>query len=271
MLVGRDAELADLAGYLAAYRPTVLVGEPGVGKTTLLRAAAAAAGGPVLEGGALATLSWMELLPLRRALGRPLVDDAAAVAAEVECAVGAGVLLVDDVQWADPATAEVLTLLAGRGRLLAAARLADPGTDPMLDRLCDAGFGQIDVEPLDIEDAASVARRLRPDLSASGVDRLVRRAGGNPLLLSELSATGDPSPSLRLALAARLRQLDVEGRGAFGMLALAGRPLSTHDLGSPGVKSLVSAASTAAGPRRSPGCRGSGAGSRRRAAPSWCG
>ena len=68
---------------------------------------------------------------------------------------------------------------------------------------------------------------------------LVRRTGGNPLLLNELVTTGEPSASLRLMLAARLRLLDVAGREAFGLLALAGRPLPAGVLGKPGVKSLL--------------------------------
>ncbi|MDQ1625624.1 MAG: hypothetical protein QOJ49_1122, partial [Actinomycetota bacterium] len=241
MLVGRDGELAALAEHLNARRPVALSGEPGVGKTSLLRAAADASGQVVFRGGGLATLSWMEMLPLTRALNRPLSGDATAVAAEVEEAVGPGVLLVDDVQWADAGTAEVLVLLAGRVRLLTSARLGDPGTEPVLARLSAAGFELLDVQPLGAEDAASLAHQVRPDLPPASVATLVRRAGGNPLLLSELAATGEPSPSLRLAIAARLRTLNTEGRAAFGMLALAGRPLPEADLGPAGAKSLVAA------------------------------
>ncbi|MDQ1642556.1 MAG: hypothetical protein QOJ90_1907 [Actinomycetota bacterium] len=241
MLVGRDEELAALAEHLAARRPVALSGEPGVGKTSLLRAAADASGQPVFRGGGLATLSWMEMLPLTRALDRPLSGDATAVAAEVEETVGSGVLLVDDVQWADAGTHEVLVLLAGRVRLLTSARLGDPGTELVLDRLGAAGFELIDVPPLGAEASASLAHHVRPDLPPASVATLLRRAGGNPLLLSELAATGEPSPSLRLAIAARLRKLDVAGRAAFGMLALAGRPLLEADLGPAGAKSVLAA------------------------------
>jgi DNA-binding CsgD family transcriptional regulator len=79
---------------------------------------------------------------------------------------------------------------------------------------------------------------VRPDLAPDALAGLLRRAGGNPLLLTELAVSGEPSASLRLALAARLRQLDVEGRGAFGMLALAGRPVDAPALG-PGAASLL--------------------------------
>jgi DNA-binding CsgD family transcriptional regulator len=59
----------------------------------------------------------------------------------------------------------------------------------------------------------------------------VRAAGGNPLLLQELAATGDPSPSLKLSFAARLRSLSADAREAAGLLALAQRPLPASVLG----------------------------------------
>lgn len=242
MLVGRDAEVAYLTACLTASRPAVVVGEAGVGKTALLRAAAGATGRPVFEGGALATLSWMEHLPLRRALGRPVAGgDATAVAVEVERAVGGGVLVLDDLQWWDRATAEVVQILAGRVRLLAGVRRGEPGADPALDRLRQAGFTEMEVLPLDAESSASLVHGLRPNLSTTAVGRLIRRTGGNPLLLHELSTTGEPSASLRLALGARLRFLDLEGRDAFGLLALAARALAVDDLGPAGAKSLLAA------------------------------
>ena len=45
-----------------------------------------------------------------------------------------------------------------------------------------------------------------------GGERVAARAGGNPLLLEELSASGEPTESLELALAARLRALAPESR-----------------------------------------------------------
>jgi hypothetical protein len=106
--LGRDAELDRLSALLSDDVPVLLLGEPGVGKTTLLRATAHASGRRVLEGGALSTLSWLDFLALERALGRPMVTgDATAVADDVEAAAGDAVLLLDDLQWAGAATREV--------------------------------------------------------------------------------------------------------------------------------------------------------------------
>jgi DNA-binding CsgD family transcriptional regulator len=242
VLVGRDDEFARLSDALAADRPAVLVGEAGVGKTTLLRAVAAASGRPLHEGGALSTLSWIDYLALERAVGRRLEPaDPAAVAAQVEAAVGAGVLLLDDLQWAAPATVEAVEVLAGRIGLLAAVRRGDSGADAVLDRLLAAGFAVIEVGGLEAGDARALLREVVPQLGPAAAGRLIARTGGNPLLLREMAATGEPSPSLRLALAARLRRLDDAGREAFALLALAGRPASAEVLGQAGAKSLIAA------------------------------
>ena len=120
VLIGRDHETAELARLLADDRAVVVVGEAGVGKTALLRAVAEASGRRVAEGGALATLSWMDYLPLQRALGRPVREgDAVAVAVDVEAELGDAVLVLDDLHWADTATLEVTGQLAGRVGLLA--------------------------------------------------------------------------------------------------------------------------------------------------------
>jgi DNA-binding CsgD family transcriptional regulator len=242
VIVGRDAEFARLAALLAEDRAAVVVGEAGVGKTTLLRAVCAAGGRPVAEGGALSTLAWMQYLPLERALGRPVrPGDTTAVAADVEAAVGSGVLVLDDAQWADPATLDVVEQLAGRIGILTGLRRGDPAADHVLDRLHGAGFVEVPLAPLRPDEAADVVRGLRPDLPEATVAGVVRRTGGNPLLLHELTATGEPSASLRLAIAARLRLLDEAGRETFAMLALAGRPMAEKELDETGVKSLLAA------------------------------
>ena len=242
MLVGRVAELKLLADCLAEGRPTVLVGEAGVGKTAALRATAAGTGRRVFEGGGLSTLSWMEYLPLRRAVGDSLTAaDAAAVATQVQRLVKDGVLLVDDLHACDALTVEATALLGGHCGLLTAVRRGDPGTRRVLDRVLDAGFLQVDMAPLTALDSANLVKDLRPDLTDSAVVRLVERAGGNPLLLLELAKTPEPSPSLRLLLAARLRLLSPAGREAFGLLALAGHPLPTDVLGDEGSRELLDA------------------------------
>jgi DNA-binding CsgD family transcriptional regulator len=243
VLIGRDAERARLAELLADRRDAVVVGEAGVGKTALLDDVCAAAERPAFAGGALATLSWVQYLPLQRAVGRSLDanSDANAVAADVHRIVGRGVLVLDDLHWADAATITVIGMLAGRVQLLAGVRRGDPGAEPVLDLLRGAGFAVLELAPLDAAHSTSLVQSLRPELPPARVAALVARTGGNPLLLRELAATGEPSDSLRLSLAARLRQLDLVGREAFDLLALAGRPMTVDELGRAGVKSLLDA------------------------------
>ena len=101
---GATRSCADLDDALAAGLPVLVTGESGAGKTALLATSAARTGRRVLEGGALSTLSWMEHLPLTRALGHVLAGtDQQAVEAEVANDVGDGVLVLDDLQWAAPA------------------------------------------------------------------------------------------------------------------------------------------------------------------------
>lgn len=230
--MGRDTELGLLVARVADDLPTVVSGEAGVGKTALLTAAARAAGRRLCHGGALSTLSWIEHLPLERALGRPVEGaDAAAVAMDVVGTVTGGLLVLDDLQWADSSTAQVVPLLVGRVPLLVSVRTGDPGTDVALAWLSEAGFARVDLGPLDSDAATTLVRTQRPDLSETEVGGVLARAGGNPLLLRQLAEAGEPSPSLRLSVAARLSTLSDADRRAFELLALAGRPLPPSQLG----------------------------------------
>ena len=231
MLVGRQTELGQLQALLADARPVVVYGEAGVGKTTLARSATAAAGLELVEAGALATLSWLPYLPLRRALGHePRGADPAYVARELIEAVRGAVLLLDDLQWADAQTRETVLFLIGKTPLVATVRKIGPETAALVDQLLGVGFELVELEPLEPVDSVALVRRLRPDLGPAIVDRVAARSGGNPLLLEELSTSGEPTESLELALAARLRALAPDSRLALELLAVVGRPLDAVEL-----------------------------------------
>ena len=83
-LIGRAGELGVLVRALEGDAPVVVIGEAGIGKTALVREAAAATARPIHEGGAFATLAWMPYLALERALGGPLSGDPDWVADAVE-------------------------------------------------------------------------------------------------------------------------------------------------------------------------------------------
>jgi DNA-binding CsgD family transcriptional regulator len=233
--------MAEAAHAVADGRPVVVTGEAGVGKTTLLRAVAAQDGRQVAEGGALATLAWMPYVAVARAMGaEPAGTDPAAVSAEVLHSMSGRVLLLDDLQWAAPETLTVVTAVAGRLPLAVGVRTGTPSGDDVLARLVADGFHHVPLEPLDPADALALLHELRPGLGESAARTVVRRAGGNPLLLRELAA-GDDDIGLRRTVRARLRPLPVGDREAFELLALAGRPMPESVLGASEAGSLSGA------------------------------
>ena len=153
-------------------------------------------------------------------------------------------LLVDDVQWADPASADVLALLlhrpAGGGVLLGLAARA--GRAPRLEAaLADAVRGGtgvlLELGPLPLEAAAS----LLPDTGPSARERLYRESGGNPFYLVELArapefgAVGGAAPGLagvpravQAALAGELAVLPEEARRVLEGAAVAGDPFEVE-------------------------------------------
>jgi DNA-binding CsgD family transcriptional regulator len=244
MLLGRDGERAELTRSLSeGLTALVVVGEAGVGKTSLIREAVAADPRRAFEGGALATLSWSAYLPLRRALGAPATGtwdgDPEFVAARVEERLGDGILVLDDLHWADAATMAVVPLLAGRVPILAAVRRGDPGADAAITVLSEAGFATLELAPLDEATGAELARSLRSDLGAREAAVVVRRAGGNPLLIEELVASDGNEADFGLAVRSRIGGLAATARHGLELLAVAGRPLPAPAV--PGSDDLLAA------------------------------
>lgn len=228
-LVGREVEIEALGRLLESGRPIAVVGDAGVGKTSLVRAAAAAAGLRTHEGAALPTLTWTPLLALRRALGDGLAGDPTAVAREVERRLGPDLLFVDDLQWADAETLRVVAALVGRSSVVVAQRSGAPLT-------LDGPTGPVelvrfDVEPLATDPATQLVNDLRPDLGAIATRRIVASATGNPLLLIELARAGSETESLRVALADRLARLDPGALAGLRQIVVAERPLAAAIVG----------------------------------------
>lgn len=229
-LIGRDPELVALRDAVDADAAAVVVGEAGIGKTALARAAIVASGRRSFEGGGFATLAWQPYLALRRALEQPLAGEPAQVASLVEQTVGPEVLFIDDLQWADRETRAVVSLLAGRVAFVGAIREGDPDTTAALSLATEIGARIIPARGLDQRSARVLAARQRPDLPAETLERLIQRAGGNPLLLEELASRGTPSRSLEQAIVRQLDALEPDDRAALELLALAQRPLPRASL-----------------------------------------
>jgi DNA-binding CsgD family transcriptional regulator/tetratricopeptide (TPR) repeat protein len=239
-LLGRGPDLARLVELLATDTPILIVGEAGVGKTSLARAGLRASGRRSFEGGGFASLAWAPFLALERALGRNLAGaDATFAAREVGRLVAEGVLFIDDLQWVDPGSRAALAELVGKLGIVVGVRQGDPATDEVVAGL-SRDFVRIDLEPLAEADAVLLAQRVQPGLDAGSARRVARRAGGNPLLVTELATGGEDAVTLAAVIRQRLAALDDPAREAMTLLAVAGRPMSAQDLGT-GAGRLASA------------------------------
>jgi len=227
-LVGRAAELGRLAGWVAevsaGYGRAVLVeGEPGIGKSALLRAAldtAAEAGRAVYSGKGEELGQAFPLRPLldafdirqsvadprRRAVLETLHaqhNGAAAAAAEALldliddlCAQAAALLVVDDLHWADPTTVAVCHRLARtagqRPLLLIGATRPLPRREDLQALRAAAGRDQIlSLRPLAPNAVSELVAGLVGGRPGPGLLRLAGDAAGNPLYVTELVAALD--------------------------------------------------------------------------------
>ncbi|MDO8145167.1 AAA family ATPase [Isoptericola sp. 178] len=226
MLVGRDDEVAALGRLVAGARlgrggAVAVLGEPGIGKSSLLADTADRAAGTCrvlrVVGAASETeiafaglsqlltpvLDRVDALPDRQrdalrsalALGAPADGDRLAVGAATlgtmtRCAEESPlVVLVDDLHLLDVPSVQALTFAARR-------LSADPvamvlaGRDPEAAGLVE-GLPVLRLAGVDEEDARVVAERsLGASIPRERLAELYRRTGGNPLALVELA--GDP-------------------------------------------------------------------------------
>ncbi|WP_328499954.1 LuxR family transcriptional regulator [Streptomyces sp. NBC_00457] len=293
-LVGRDEELALIRSFVdgaATVGGTLLLtGEPGVGKTELLDFAARtaeAAGSLVLRSAGVefeadVTYSGLHqiLLPLGGEFGLLGAGQRSALSVALGFGVGPApnrlqvseaalallrraadrqplVMIVDDLQWLDRASAGVLGFVSRRLAdsgvcFLGAARL---GTESHFDR---KDLPEHELRPLGEEAATDLVRSRFPTLVAGDRVRLVAEAQGNPLALLELAGyeasgpqaaagsaapvAGPPVGRLETLFASRVNELPAPTRRLALRLALdaTGDPriLQSTGPGEPGPSDL---------------------------------
>jgi DNA-binding CsgD family transcriptional regulator len=270
MLVGRSAECGALDRLLAGGRhrrsgAIVLRGEPGVGKTALLAYAEEQADGfLVLRGTGIENESDLAFAALHQLLARdldrldclpdpqadalrgafglapapgtdPFLIALAALGLLAELAEEAPVLcLVDDAQWVDNPSANILLFTARR--IEAEGIVFVFGAREGDDRRFEApGLPSLPVEGLDAAASVELLDRSASALSPAVRDRLVEQVGGNPLALLELPSTlseeqlsgreplAEPLPigsELQASYLARVRRLP-EGTQSLLLVAAA--------------------------------------------------
>lgn len=272
--IGRAADLAELAGVISAVcagraRTFLISGDAGVGKTALVAKACAAASPEVaiLTGAALPLASMeVPLLALRSAFRSagaarvpapshlweagpelPLLIDEWLTGLSLERPV---LLVVDDLQWADQTTLDVLMyLVAGpeerRLGVIGTVRHDDVGAGHKLVRwLADIrrlpGVGTRTLAPLDRPDTeAQLAAILGAPPHRTLVNEVFARSAGNPylnlLLVAGLEAgdrhlpAGFP-PDLKSAVLRSWQGLSPEAQKLTRIMAVGGKATSGADL-----------------------------------------
>jgi DNA-binding CsgD family transcriptional regulator/tetratricopeptide (TPR) repeat protein len=144
--------------------------------------------------------------------------------------------VVEDVQWADRSTLDLLAFLATNltdERVLVVFTLRTDTADDARVARWMAEFGRhwpvtrLPVGRLDHAEVAELVTQLRDGRPAERLDALVARSAGNPLFVEQLALVDDDAPlpdSLQELLQARVAELPEETRRALGGAAVLGRP-----------------------------------------------
>ena len=291
VLAGRADELGLLDGFLRALSrgggsAVLIEGEPGIGKTTLVRAALDAMppgraqvfwGAGDELGQELPLLPFLDALQVRRPSpsarrtaiagllrGEVATDRGADVPAMLteqlialtidETSARPVVLVVDDLQWADPASVKLwgrLARTAGQVPLLliGLTRPAAQREDLTALRRTVDEPARVQLTALSESAVAELAGTLAGGRPGTGLLALAAGAGGNPLYLTELLAALDRSggiavsdggtaelvtdtvpPSLPAAIADRLGFVSAPAREVLRAAALLGVEFAVSDL-----------------------------------------
>jgi len=257
--VGRDAELELLVDALGSVgtgggRPVVISGEPGIGKTRLVEELTARAGDAVVawarcpESAAQAAywpcvqigrqLEEAGVVPAELVAGMlpdedvlpddPMADRLALHVSAAKLLASASrplVVVIDDLQWADPASLRVVEFLAGElhrtGTLLVATvrPVGAEASTPLIDCLAELARapGEVRIDLSGLTSTAIERWLAERDASSDGAvaDLVHDRTGGNPFFVGEVVEL--------LAAEGRLSDVGAAGRGTTV-------PAAVHDV-----------------------------------------
>lgn len=268
-LVGRAAELQQLftaAQQARAGNPSALLvhGEPGVGKTRLVTEVAAQLevdGFRVHWGKCMRfAAESSSFLPIVQAFGPDLdlvaTDAGTSALQRVGAALDAGVkaspfaLIIDDIQWADASSLDVLAyIVAGfrRGQpllLLGTYRDTELAAGHRLhgwlaDMRRMPGLSLLPLVRLDRHDTSLLVESILGEPPSTIMEDAFQRSNGNPymveLLLENLEPPSDRAPDslptdLREALLAAWHRTSASTRALMQVLAIGGRPVDINVL-----------------------------------------
>lgn len=268
VFVGRSGELdrlRALARVAGAGRPAagVVVGEAGLGKTRLLAEVATTLDVPSVHvhgyelsreiplsasAGLLHTLSAVPEAGERLAgllLGEGGAGNGLGTLRLFEAAfrcvarLGPLALVVDDLQWADPATLSLLQYLVSAGGpvgvpllLLCAGRPAADVSSFAADlgRVLELeAFAELSLDPLDRAEGIELVVSLAPTVDAARAEEWWRQAQGSPFWLESLAGRDSTQPSPARLIRTQLAGLDSDALRLFELLVVATVPLGVHD------------------------------------------
>jgi DNA-binding CsgD family transcriptional regulator/tetratricopeptide (TPR) repeat protein len=231
-LLERAGELAELEAIVASGRGrlVLIAGEAGIGKTSLVRALRERLDATFFIGACEPLSVPVPLAPLRElAAGLEGADALALTRSLLAVLRPPAVAVLEDAHWADPATLDVLRLLARRVEdagvvVLVTYRDDELAAHPALAML----VGDLATSPAATRMALAPLSpaAVRELAGPAGVDpaELTRLTGGNPFLVAEALAARDGlPPSLRDATMARVARLGPDARGVVDAAAVIGQ------------------------------------------------